>query len=132
LAQATHVIFDKTGTLTFGRPRVAAVETVGGLETRRGLALAAALERGSEHPVGRALVEAAGESIPSATDIRNTPGNGIEGWIEGRRYRIGRPEFVAALSQTAATERDDLDAASTWVALGDETRLLAWFRLTDA
>ncbi|MDS4030595.1 MAG: heavy metal translocating P-type ATPase [Candidatus Contendobacter sp.] len=132
LARATHVIFDKTGTLTFGRPRVAAVETVGGLETRRGLALAAALERGSEHPVGRALVEAAGESIPLATDIRNMPGNGIEGWIEGRRYRIGRPEFVAALSQGTATERDGLDAASTWVALGDETGLLAWFRLTDA
>lgn len=132
LARATHVIFDKTGTLTFGRPRVAAVETISGLEARSSLALAAALERGSEHPVGRALVEATGESIPLATDIRNMPGNGIEGWIEGRRYRIGRPEFVAALSQSTATERDDLDAASTWVALGDETRLLAWFRLTDA
>ncbi|MFO1422839.1 MAG: heavy metal translocating P-type ATPase [Candidatus Competibacteraceae bacterium] len=132
LAQATHVIFDKTGTLTFGRLQVAAVETVDGLEARRGLALAAALERGSEHPVGRALVEAAGQSSPLATDLGNTPGSGVEGWIEDRRYRIGRPEFVAALSQSTATERDDLDAASTWVALGDEAGLLAWFRLTDA
>ncbi|HRZ52424.1 MAG TPA: heavy metal translocating P-type ATPase [Candidatus Contendobacter sp.] len=131
LARATHVIFDKTGTLTFGRPQVAAVETVGGLEARRGLALAAALERGSEHPVGRALAEAAGEMIPLATDVHNTPGSGIEGWIEGRRYRVGRPEFVAALSQSAVSGRDDLDAASTWVALGDETGLLAWFQLTD-
>ncbi|MDG4549250.1 MAG: heavy metal translocating P-type ATPase [Candidatus Contendobacter sp.] len=132
LARTTHVVFDKTGTLTFGRPQVAAVATAGGLETRRGLALAAALERGSEHPVGRALAEAAGESIPLATDLRNTPGSGVEGWIEGRRYRIGRPEFAAALGAAAAFERDDFDAASTWVALGDETGLLAWFRLTDA
>ena len=132
LARATHVIFDKTGTLTFGRLQVVAVETVSGLEARRGLALAAALERGSEHPVGRALAEAAGETVPPATDVCNTPGSGIEGWIEGRRYRVGRPEFVAALSQSAVTGRDDLDAASTWVALGDETGLLAWFQLTDA
>lgn len=131
LARATHVIFDKTGTLTFGRPQVAAVETIGGLEVSRALALAAVLERGSEHPVGRALAEAAGETVPAATEVRNTPGSGIEGWIEGRRYRIGRPEFAAELSGAAVAERDGLDATSTWVALGDETGLLAWFQLTD-
>ncbi len=144
LARVTHVIFDKTGTLTFGRPQVAAVEPVGSLEPRHALALAAALERGSEHPVGRALAEAAGETVPPATDLRNTPGSGIEGWVEGRRYRVGQPEFVAALRGCAprplaeeglgvrGLDRDDLDAASTWVALGDEGGLLAWFQLTDA
>ncbi len=131
LARTTHIIFDKTGTLTFGRPQVAAVEMVDGLEARRALALAAALERGSEHPVGRALAEAAGESVPAATAVRNTPGSGIEGWIEGRRYRVGRLEFVAELSGAVVSERDDFDAASTWVVLGDETGLLAWFQLTD-
>ncbi|MDS4028085.1 MAG: heavy metal translocating P-type ATPase [Candidatus Contendobacter sp.] len=131
LARTTHIIFDKTGTLTFGRPQVAVVEMVDGLEARRALALAAALERGSEHPVGRALAEAAGESVPVATAVRNTPGSGIEGWIEGRRYRVGRLEFVAELSGAVVSERDDFDAASTWVVLGDETGLLAWFQLTD-
>ncbi len=131
LARTTHIIFDKTGTLTFGRPQVAAVEMVDGLEARRALALAAALERGSEHPVGRALAEAAGESVPAATAVRNTPGSGIEGWIEGRRYRVGRLEFVAELSGAVVSERDDFDAASTWVVLGNETGLLAWFQLTD-
>ena len=131
LARTTHIIFDKTGTLTFGRPQVAAVEMVDGLEARRALALAAALERGSEHPVGRALAEAAGESVPAATAVRNTPGSGIEGWIEGRRYRVGRLEFVAELGGAVVSERDDFDAASTWVVLGDETGLLAWFQLTD-
>ncbi len=132
LARASQVIFDKTGTLTYGRPQVTAVEPTSGLEPQQGLALAAALERGSEHPVGRALVEAAGLGVPMATELHNTPGNGVEGWIDGRRYRIGQPEFVAALSGTALPEKDDLDAASTWVALGDEQGLLAWFQLSDA
>ena len=132
LARTTHVIFDKTGTLTFGRPQVAAVEPVSNLEVRHCLLLAAALERGSEHPVGRALAEAAGENIPTATDLHNTPGSGIEGWIDGRCYRVGRPEFVAACSENMVAGRDDLDTASTWVALGDESGLLAWFQLTDA
>jgi Cu2+-exporting ATPase len=153
LARATHIIFDKTGTLTYGRPQVTSVEPIGGLEPQRCLALAAALERGSEHPVGRALEEAANEKSPltplfprggavSATELHNTPGSGIEGWIDGRRYRIGQPEFVAALSAGSplpsgegsgvrALARDDLDAASTWVALGDEQGLLAWFQLSD-
>jgi Cu2+-exporting ATPase len=132
LARTTHFIFDKTGTLTFGRPQVMAVEPVGSVDAQRSLALAAALERGSEHPVGRALAEAAGENILLATDLRNTPGSGVEGWIDGRRYRVGRPTFVAALNGNSAEDRNDLDAASTWVALGDETGLLAWFQLSDA
>ena len=131
LARATLVIFDKTGTLTYGRPQVVAVEPESGLEARRCLALAAALERGSEHPVGRALAEAAGVAVPTATDLRNTPGDGVEGWIEGRCYRVGRAGFAAGLSGAAVAGHADLDTASTWVALGDDSGLLAWFQLTD-
>lgn len=132
LARATHIIFDKTGTLTYGRPQVVAVEPTGEREARHCLALAAALERGSEHPVGRALAASAGPSVPGATELRNTPGSGIEGWVEGRRYRVGRPEFAAGLSAAPMAERTDLDAGSTWVALGDESGLLAWFQLADS
>ena len=163
LARVTQVIFDKKGTLTYGRPQVVAVESVNGLEPDRCLALAAALERGSEHPAGRALAEAAGSAIsvhlpplpkggteqlrlviPEAVELRNTPGSGVEGWIEGRCYRVGQPEFVAALNsdsphplvreRLSASKRGKAmdDAASTWIALGDETGLLAWFQLTDA
>ena len=123
LARATHVIFDKTGTLTYGRPQVVAVEPAANLDPQQGLALAAALERGSEHPVGRALAEAAGSAIPAATQLRNIPGSGVEGWIDGRCYRIGRAEFVAGLSDATAMQRTDGDAASIWVALGDDCLL---------
>jgi Cu2+-exporting ATPase len=132
LARATHVIFDKTGTLTYGRPQVVAVEPVAGLNPQRSLVLAAALERGSEHPVGRALAQAAGPVRLTATEVRNTPGSGVEGWLDGHCYRIGRPEFAVGLSSTPMIQRTEGDAASIWVALGDETGLLAWFRLTDA
>lgn len=132
LAQVTHIIFDKTGTLSYGRPQVVAVEAVADLEPRQCLALAAALERGSEHPVGRALMAAAGAGVPLVSEWRNTPGSGVEGWLDGRCYRVGRPTFVAALCPEAIALRDDLDAASTWVALGDERGLLAWFQLSDA
>ena len=133
LARTTHVIFDKTGTLTYGRPQVVAVEPVADLDPQQSLALAVALERGSEHPVGRALAEVAGPVILTATALRNTPGSGVEGWINGRCYRIGRPGFAAGLGgATTAEQRTDGDAAGIWVALGDETGLLAWFRLIDA
>ncbi|MBE2294488.1 MAG: heavy metal translocating P-type ATPase [Phycisphaerales bacterium] len=173
LAQTTVMIFDKTGTLTYGRPQVVTVEPKSGLDAQYCLALAAALERGSEHPVGRALAEAVEMAIPTAIDQRNSPGDGVEGWIEGQRYRVGRPSFVAALSGVEIAEySDDRDIASvtvqspplakggeggfesrrsyeippgppfskgggerlpasSWVALGDETGLLAWFQLTD-
>lgn len=139
LAQATHFIFDKTGTLTMGRLQVTAIRPVGALEPDRALTLAAALERGSEHPAGKALVEAAtGQVLPSVVEVRNTPGSGIEGWIEGRCYRAGRPEFVAELSATSAQqsveppETSASDAANTWIALGDASGILAWFGLSDA
>ena len=137
LAQATHIIFDKTGTLTLGRLQVTTVRPVRALTPDRALALAAALERSSEHPAGRALVEAAaGLALPAASEIRNTPGGGIEGWIDGQCYRAGRPEFVAELSEASQAQwpfADDeqADAAQSWVALGDAHGLIAWFSLSD-
>lgn len=134
LAQATHVLFDKTGTLTYGRPHIVTVESVGPVATDECLALAGALERGSEHPVGQALAmaaEAAGFRR-EATGLTNTPGSGIEGWIDGRRYRVGRAAFVTALSGQPLSERIALAPADTWIALGDEVGMLAWFQLADS
>lgn len=131
LARTTHIIFDKTGTLTYGRPRVVAVKVVGGLEARHCLELAASLERGSEHPVGRALIEAAGGTPLNAVQVKNTPGSGVEGWIDGRCYRVGQPTFVTGSKVSSLPGQMHLDGAETWVALGEESRLLAWFQLAD-
>lgn len=133
LAQATEVIFDKTGTLTFGRPHLTIIQPAANQQPEHVLTLAAALERGSEHPVGQALLEAAAtHHVPNAIELRNTPGSGIEGWIAGRCYRIGHAQFVAALSGSAwLEEAAERDPSSTWVALGDAHGLLAWFGLQD-
>jgi Cu2+-exporting ATPase len=129
LARADHVVFDKTGTLTHGRLRLLAIHPVRDTPPLPVLELAAALERGSEHPVGRALVEAASGAL-RATSLQNTPGRGTQGLIQGIPYRLGTGEFVTALSQTPA-EFPRGASPATWVALGDEKGLLAWFELAD-
>ena len=88
LAQTDVVIFDKTGTLTLGKPR---------LETpieAEALQAAAALARASRHPLSRAIAEAAGVGA-MADAIRETPGEGIEGVLNGRRARLGRRVYAA-------------------------------------
>jgi Cu+-exporting ATPase len=96
------VAFDKTGTLTEGRPRlVAAIPAEPGLAGRQldrtGLtAAAAALQRGSEHPLAHAVLQAAaGSPLPAATALRAVPGRGIEGVIDDHRWRLGSTRWLA-------------------------------------
>lgn len=129
LAQVSHVLFDKTGTLTRGILQLSATSLLGEKRADRArcLALAAALESGSEHPVARALTAHAGE-IPSVSELTALPGQGMQGEIDGRVYRVGNPDYVAALSGTAAPAAV---GEGTQVLLGDEQGLLARFELHD-
>ncbi len=128
LARATDLVFDKTGTLTLGRLSVRRVVALDGRSEDEVRALAAALEAGSEHPIARALREGAG-SVLAASELRNTPGSGVEGVVDGRRYRLGTPRFVADSDTPPAPPQSD-DGAS-WVALAEDGRLVAWFALAD-
>ena len=132
LARATDLVFDKTGTLTLGRLSVRRVVPLGGRSVDEVSALAAALEAGSEHPIARAIREAAG-SVLSASDIRNTPGRGVEGTIDGHVYRLGSPRY-AADSQTPPQSdggEHPEKGHESWVALADESGPIAWFALAD-
>ena len=126
LAHATHFVFDKTGTLTHGRYELLDVKVVnvpnGGADEQREqcLAWAAALESTSEHPIARALRNAAprGGGV-HANDVVNHPGAGVEGRIGNRRVRIGNAAFVAELAGEAPPHLlDGADNASI-VALGE-------------
>ncbi len=90
-SRVTVVLTDKTGTLTVGRPSlVGAVPVPGGTETDL-LAVAAAVESGSEHPYARAVVQAAtgrGIAVPAATELRVEPGRGVEGVVGGHRIDV--------------------------------------------
>lgn len=133
LAGATHFVFDKTGTLTTGRMHLVDVGVVGTLAREQCLAVAAALEQNSEHPVAGALRQAAGGSFPTAVSAVSEPGQGIEAVVDGRRYRIGRPDYALGLSGGNLP-----DAAAGWLEKGDTVVVLAddigcqaFFRIGD-
>lgn len=125
LKRIDTVIFDKTGTLTEGRLTLRAIQPLGGLDGDRCLALAAALESHSEHPIARAF----GRATQPAEQVQSHPGLGLEGVVDGRRLRIGQPAFVSALSGQPAPEmpRDH----GQWLLLGDDSGALAWLVLDD-
>lgn len=128
LARATDLVFDKTGTLTHGRLSVRRVVPLDGRSEREAGMLAAALEAGSEHPIAKALREVAAPAA-IASQIRNTPGRGVEGTIDGRVYRLGAPAFAVA-SGLPPTPPEPGGGAS-WVALAEGGELIAWFALAD-
>jgi heavy metal translocating P-type ATPase len=97
LAATENLVLDKTGTLTTGKPRVAAIEARDGIADDELLRLAAALDQASAHPLAEALLAAArarGLALPLPEAVRETPGAGIEGRVEGRAVRLGRIGFV--------------------------------------
>ena len=130
LAQVSHILFDKTGTLTRGMLQLTEVEILAPdrLERSRALELAAALESGSEHPVAKALSTHV-ERVPAVQELTALPGAGMQGEIDGRRYRIGKSDYVAELS--GATPADASPGDATEVLLGDAEGLLARFSLGD-
>jgi Cu2+-exporting ATPase len=128
LARATDLVFDKTGTLTRGEPRLAGVSALGRIPEDRCIALAAAIESASEHPIARAIAAADGKGAAfRVSEIRNVPGAGVEARIEGCRYRIGTAGFV--LGRGPAPEAEGGEDTLVW--LGDESGPLATFRLRD-
>nr|WP_185079352.1 heavy metal translocating P-type ATPase [Nonomuraea jabiensis] len=101
LGQIDAVALDKTGTLTEGAPRVTDIRPLpgAGLDADALLALAAAAEHPSEHPLGRAVVEAARErglKVPGVEDFASTPGLGVAATVGGVKVAVGSPERLLA------------------------------------
>ncbi|WP_416046386.1 heavy metal translocating P-type ATPase [Mycetocola zhujimingii] len=105
------VLFDKTGTLTRGEPALAGIAPADGWTEDEVLALAAAAEADSEHPLARALVAAAasrGVALAAASGFRSSPAVGVEAMVEGRRVEVGGPGL---LERTGAAP---LPATAEW------------------
>ncbi len=99
MARVDTVIVDKTGTLTEGKPTLTDVVALQGDEAEV-LGLAAALERGSEHPLAEAIVAGArdrGLSLGSAADFEAVTGKGVRGTVDGRRVALGNPAMMRDL-----------------------------------
>ncbi len=113
------VLFDKTGTLTQGRHTVTHVAAAPGIGADEMLALAAAVEAESEHPVARAIVSAArdrGAQVSGAHDLRSLPGRGVQGTVDGLTVAVGGPTL---LREAGADVPDEVGSATqAWVARG--------------
>ncbi len=117
------VVFDKTGTLTEGRPALADLQAAAG-DPQSLLALAAGAQRGSEHPLGRAMVAAAaarGVDAPEPEDFAATPGEGVAATVAGRAVRVGREAFAGGLAphalRAAALGHADAGRSVVWIAV---------------
>jgi Cu+-exporting ATPase len=111
MRELTHVVLDKTGTITRGEPTVQAIVPVLPGREREVLRLAAAAEAASEHPLARAVeqaAEAGGIDVPSGEDFRAHPGRGVQARVEGRRVLVGKLGWLAEQGADIATCEEDL------------------------
>jgi len=143
-ARIDTVVMDKTGTLTTGKPQVTDVLTgltdaVDGMSEQRLLAIAAAVERESEHPLARAIVahaEQRGAVRLAAAGFRNAPGHGAIADVDGHRVLIGSPALMAAEGvglDGLAERRDELaDSGRTAVLVAVDGRAAGVIALADA
>ena len=118
LSKATDIVFDKTGTLTDARPGLHAVETFDDFDASHALAIAAALERDSGHPIAAAFVMNAVSEL-TAHAVETITGRGVQGRVDGAHWRLGQADF-------AAGRKDD---GYLW--LGDGERGMARFSLRE-
>ena len=121
------VVFDKTGTLTEGHPSVIGMHAVSGDENAL-LQLAASVQQGSEHPLGRAILAAAQEqklTLSPITDFLSHTGFGVEARVEEQTVRVGSRRFIdqTGLNPAAETERAD-----RWESQG---RTVVWISIDD-
>lgn len=116
------VALDKTGTLTCNRPEVVAVEPAAGIERAELLAVAAALEARSEHPLAAAILAAAPDPV-EAVDVQAVVGHGLTGLVEGRPARLGKPGFIDPGPLTGRVEAHQHGGATVVLVEHGETLL---------
>ena len=120
--EVSAVVFDKTGTLTSGAPRIAHLSAIDGNEASL-LQLAGALQRGSEHPLAKAVLDACAErhlKVADISDSQSLTGRGIAGTLEGRRLALGNRRLLEDSGLNAGSLAD---SAIAWE---QEGRTLSW------
>ena len=113
LAHVDTVAFDKTGTLTLGKPQLTELISLDGRPEAELLALAAAIEQGSHHPLAKAVVAAASEqglTLAAASELRALPGMGVEGLIDGALWQLLAPSRIPSLDEAINQQVSRLEA----------------------
>jgi Cd2+/Zn2+-exporting ATPase len=126
MAKVNAVAFDKTGTLTFGQPRLTNIEPIGQMTELELLRLAAIAEKLSEHPLGRAVLQAAiarEMGVPDPEEFTVLPGLGVRARIQDGDVVIGRPRLLS--EQGITIDSDIAERASNLAAVGRTVILVA-------
>ncbi len=130
LGKVRVVVLDKTGTLTLGRPVLSRVIAPPGVNEERLLSVAASLAAASSHPLSRGIVEAArqrGVEIPSAAEVREIPGKGLIGRVDGYEVALGSASLVGARLAAGCGEGE----ASVYVRVDGGVGLLCFSDVVD-
>ena len=137
-AHLRAIAMDKTGTLTEGKPAVVDVVPMNGHDVTELLQRAAALESHSNHPLARAIVEAANErniTVPDARDFEIIQGKGATGHIDGKLYWLGSHRYLEERQQETCVVHDQLEsmqkAGRTVVVVGNESHVCGFITLAD-
>ncbi len=95
LARVSRITFDKTGTLTYGTPKVILVKAIAGYSEDEVFALAAATEKKSEHPLGKAIVRSYGKPTYEASEFKMIPGEGVLAIVDGKQVKAGNRKMMS-------------------------------------
>ncbi len=134
LAKPATVVFDKTGTLTAGRPQIEHIEQIADdLSAEESVRIAAAIEAGSEHVLARAFADVNDDVDRQVTDMQVVPGQGVEAVVDGKRYRLGRHDYVTELilreGVRSVAPQPGRSLSCAWLATEED--LLARFDIGD-
>ena len=134
-SHVSTVVFDKTGTLTVGRPEVTDIRAIGIPENEL-LALAAAVEKNSQHPLAEAVVrKASGVSIPESENFDTVPGLGVSANVSGKKILVGNREFLLKNGISADSVSSDIEKmeneAKTVILVGANGKLAGMLGIAD-
>ena len=138
LKEVTIILFDKTGTLTHGKPKVTDLKTVNDIRDGEVLAIAAAVELFSEHPVAKAIVDYAEKSqapLLNATDFQAIPGQGAKAMVNDQEILVGNSTFLEKSGVDITPLKDALSQmaseAKTVVLVARNQKILGVFGVAD-
>ena len=134
LAKVSKITFDKTGTLTYGTPAVTAVKSLSSYSDEEIYAFAAAAERLSEHPLGKAIVKSYGKEVLTASDFHMELGEGVSAVIDDKTVYAGNDKLLgrAGLSVTNTSEAEAyVNDGSTVIYIAIDNNLAGYIVLSD-
>jgi heavy metal translocating P-type ATPase len=134
MARIRTLILDKTGTLTDGRPQIVSIDSHDGMTEDDILRFAAALDQASKHPVAQAIVAAAKArdlALPIPSEVAEIPGEGVVGYVEGKKVIVGGDDFVSKRVGRAEGDRASLAEGSVLVAVAVDGHMAGHLVMAD-